>query len=216
MDATPQECPGRNDDGSGAKPTPLESFDSDDGPASFIDYESRNRTLNGLKQRLLLEKRPHRPSIQTSVALSAWRPNCRTFAPVEHPELKRRQIGGSAHDSTQRVDLANDRSLGDTADRWIARHLADRLERARDDRYARPSPRGCHTGLGSGVAGSDNDDVERCLEILRRAHSGHPGKPRDTIIGQAAPGVEACRLASVQLPMEDPWHSTSHQARRRY
>jgi hypothetical protein len=135
MNATSQKCPGRNDDGSGSKPASLEGFDADDGSGGFIDHESSNSPLNGLKQRLLLEKRPHRASIQTSVTLSAWCPNRWTLAPVEHAELKGRQIGGSAHDPTQRVDFANDRSLCDAADRGIARHLANRLERARHDRH---------------------------------------------------------------------------------
>ena len=86
---------------------------------------------------MLLEQRANRATVQPAIALRARRPHRRALAAVQHPELQRREIGRAAHDSAERVDLADDGALGDAADRRIARHLADRLERARDDRDAR-------------------------------------------------------------------------------
>ena len=109
---------------------------------------------------MLLEQRAHGAAIQAAIALRARRPDRRTLAAVQHAELQRREIGRPRHDAAERIDLAHDRALGDAADGRIARHLADRLERARDQCHARTASRRGDGRLGAGVAGADDDDVE--------------------------------------------------------
>ena len=109
---------------------------------------------------MLLEKMSHRTSIETAIALCARRPHRRPLAAIQHAELQHGEIGRAAHDAAERIDLADHCALGDAADRRIARHLADGLERARNDRDASADPSSSNSGLGAGVAGADDDDVE--------------------------------------------------------
>ena len=128
--------------------------------------------------RVLLDERANGATVQPAIALRARRPHGGSFAAIEHAELQRREIGRARHDSAQRVDLARDSAFRDAADRRIARHLADRLERAGDETDARAKTRCGYGCLGAGVAGADDDDVE--LEFERER--GHPSK--DTMNGQ--------------------------------
>ena len=80
----------------------------------------RPDAMNGLDPAVLLDERPYSASIQSAIALSARRPYCRTLSAVEHPELKSCEIGCSPHDPAERVDLADDSSLCNTAYRRIA------------------------------------------------------------------------------------------------
>jgi hypothetical protein len=98
------------------------------------------------------------------------RPHGGAFAAVEHSELQRRHVRRTAHDSAQGVDLADNRPLGDTADRGVARHLSNALECARNqtDTGAEASSR--NRCLSAGVPGADDDDVELFLERERERH----------------------------------------------
>ena len=125
------------------------------------------------------------------------------------------EIGRAAHDAAERVDFAHDRALGDAADRRIARHLADRLERARDDRDARAGARRGDGGLGAGVSRADDDDVERRLEIGVGDAIGHARKATDAISVRGSVRCRACILSPI-TPTHggDRWPSIA-QARRR-
>jgi hypothetical protein len=62
------------------------------------------------------------------VALSAWCPNGWSLLGVKHPELEAGHIGVFAHFAAEGVDLAGQVPLGQAADCWVARHLADGIE----------------------------------------------------------------------------------------
>ncbi len=109
--------------------------------------------------------------VQSAVALRARRPDGGPLAPVQHAELERREIGRASHDAAERVDLAHHGALGDAANGRIARHLPDRLKRARHERGTRTPARGGHGGLDARVSRPDHEDVELGLERrLRRRH----------------------------------------------
>jgi hypothetical protein len=78
--------------------------------------------------------------------------------------LQRGQIGRTSHDAAERVDLANDRPLGNASDGRIARHLTDRLERARDDSGSSASPRRGDGSFGTRVPGPKEENVELGFE----------------------------------------------------
>src|ERR1044071_1519027 len=59
------------------------------------------------------------------IALSSWCPHCRPLLGVQHPKLKSAHIGCFTHFSTHCVDFSSQMPLGQSANRWIARHLAD-------------------------------------------------------------------------------------------
>src|SRR4029079_5108038 len=144
---------------------------------SVAQDEPSDGALNGRHVAVRLDERADGAAIHPAIALSARRPNCRALAAVQHAELNGRQICRPAHDATQGIDLADHRSLGNPTDRGIAGHLADRLEGARDQADASTGARGCDGGLGSGVAGTDDDHVERRLERtgrrLRHSHESY-------------------------------------------
>jgi hypothetical protein len=103
--------------------------------------------------------------------LSTWRPHGWTLAPVEHTELEHSEICSSAHDSAERVYLAHDGSFGNPANRRVARHLADRFERASYEPYSRAQASCCNGCFSSSVAGPDDNYIELGLEILRLGHT---------------------------------------------
>ena len=74
--------------------------------------------------------------------------------------LNRGGIDRSAHEAPQRIDLANEMSLRSTANRWIARHVADRVGRERAESDVRAKASGRIRGLAARVSSADNDDVE--------------------------------------------------------
>src|SRR4029078_8107958 len=81
------------------------------------------------------------------------------------------QIGASAHYAAQRIHLANNRTFGDTPNCRIAGHLANCLESAGDEPNAGADSGSSNSGLGSGVAGTDDDHIEFALEISIAGHT---------------------------------------------
>ena len=160
VQATAQKGSGGDHDCARAEATALERLDARHAPTNVIEEKARDGSLNRVKARVLLDETAHRATVQTAVALCARRPHCGALAAIEHSELECREIGRARHDSAQRVDLARDGTLGDSTDRRIARHLADRLERARDQSYTRAKSRRRYGRFSAGVAGAHDNDVE--------------------------------------------------------
>ena len=65
-----------------------------------------------------------------------------------------------AHQPAQRVDLADQVALAETADRRVAAHLADGRELVGDERRRHAESRGRRSGLASGVTAANNNDTE--------------------------------------------------------
>jgi hypothetical protein len=166
MDSSSKESASSYDNCLGSKASSLESFDTNHPCLILGKDQPSNRALNGLQVWVLFEERSCRSSVESPIALCTWRPYCRTLAPVEHPELKHGEIRSSPHYSAKRIHLAHDGSFRDSAYRRVARHLADGLERARDETYPGIQASGCDCGFSSGVTSSDDDYIELGLEIL--------------------------------------------------
>ena len=62
------------------------------------------------------------------VALDARGLDGGPFGCVEEPELDTSHIRGDAHLSAEGIDLANDLSLGLSADGWVTAHLCDGVD----------------------------------------------------------------------------------------
>jgi hypothetical protein len=63
------------------------------------------------------------------------------------------------HEPIEDVELTNEVSLTDAADRWIAGHLARILRAEGEKANARTAAGRCGRGLASGVPGSDHQNV---------------------------------------------------------
>src|SRR5688500_500723 len=178
MDATAKKGAGCDDHGPRTKAAALEGFDSDRGRAATsarpIEQQARDGSLNRMERLVSFEERAHSAAIHATVALRARGPDRRTLTAIQHPKLKRRDVCRPTHDAAERVDFADDCSLRDSADRRVARHLANALQRAGYEAYRRASASRRDRRLSTGVAGSDDDDL--ALRFQRGHWSHHAEK----------------------------------------
>ena len=100
----------------------------------------------------------HGLPVELAVGLGAGSAHGWALAAVEHAELDAGLIGDAAHQAVQRVDLADQVALAQTADGRIAAHLADGRELVGDQRRGNAETRRGRRGFAAGVAASNNDD----------------------------------------------------------
>src|SRR5688572_7925705 len=167
MDPTTQKRSGRNDDGSRTKEPSFQSLDAENPSIIRVEDETGDSALNCLQVAVLLEKGSNRAPVQPTVTLCSRRPDCRPLASIEHPELNHGEVGSTPHDSTECIDFADDGSLRDASDRRIARHLSNRLERARDQPDTSSETSSSNGCFGAGVASADDYDIEFGFKVSR-------------------------------------------------
>ena len=87
-------------------------------------------------------------------------------------------VRGLSHRAAEGVDLADEVTLADAADRRIAAHLPERLDALGEEQSARSGAGRGKGRLGTGVTAPDDDDVE-CLWMLHvpRAQGGRDRRP---------------------------------------
>ncbi|HMG95588.1 MAG TPA: hypothetical protein VK565_04755, partial [Gemmatimonadaceae bacterium] len=144
----------------------FQRFDSKDATLTQVEHQSCDGALHRLQICLLFKERPDCPSVEAAVTLCARSPNRRTFAAIEHTELNHGEIGSSSHDSSKRIHLAHDRAFGYSADRWIARHLPDCFERARNQACASAQASSSDGCFSAGVAAANDYNVEVRFKLL--------------------------------------------------
>jgi hypothetical protein len=110
---------------------------------------------------LLTKREPHPLSISPLVSLCPGRPDGRPAASIKQLELNPGRIDSLAHETAQRIDLADKVSLCGSADRRIARHVTHRVSR-QGTHTDMTSHAGCRIGrFDSRVSGADNNHIER-------------------------------------------------------
>jgi hypothetical protein len=166
VDSSMQERTGRNDNASSCEASSLQGFDAEYLSAVRIKDESRDRALYGLQITVLFEQRSDCPPVESAVALRSWSPDSRAFAAIQHAELNHGEVSSSSHDSSKRIDLADDGSLCYATDCRIARHLSDRFECARDQSHSSSKASSCNGCLGAGMTSTDDNDVEFGFKVL--------------------------------------------------
>jgi hypothetical protein len=92
------------------------------------DQDVVDRLLEQGQSRLILQAPADRVAVQDAIGLCARRADRRALRGVQRAELDSRLIGGKRHGAAQRVDLLDEVSLADTANRRIAGHLAQRVD----------------------------------------------------------------------------------------
>ena len=103
-----------------AETPPLDGLDAEYPLFTRREKETRHRALHSLESRVLLEERSDRAPVQSAIALRTRRPDSGAFAAVQHSELDHGEIGGPPHDSSQRIDFANDGPLCDASNGRVA------------------------------------------------------------------------------------------------
>src|SRR5881398_3565258 len=128
-------------------------------PPALLDYEAAHRALCQLEVREALKQRTNRAPVQRAIALGARRPHRWSLRAVEHAKLDRRAVGGAAHDTAERVDLAHHGALRDPADGGIAAQLADGVEVRREEECPCSQSSGHDCRFRPGMARSHNYNV---------------------------------------------------------
>src|ERR1700750_18581 len=165
-----QEGAGSDNYAARAKLPTLDRLDARN--SSFcVKDQSRDCALNGLEVWLLFQQCADRAPIESPVTLSAWRPDSRALAAIEHPELDHGEICCPSHDSAECINLADNGALGDSANGGIARHLSDCLQRAGDQGDARTEAGRCNGCLSAGMAAAYHQHVELGFETRRHGHT---------------------------------------------
>jgi hypothetical protein len=106
-----------------------------------------------------LQQIEYSATIQPSVRLDPRPPNRGTLAPVEHAPMDCRAIGGARHQTIENVQLADQVTLADAADRRVAGHLPDVFAPKRDQSDAGAAPSRGGRGFTAGVAGPDDKNI---------------------------------------------------------
>ena len=155
--------------------------------AAGFHHEVLDGLLAERQSRLLLAEAADFLLIGPLVGLRPRAVHGRPLAAVEHAEVDGGGVDGAAHESAQGVDLADQLPLGQAADGWIAAHLGDGVEVAREQ----CGPRAvacCRRGrLRARMAAADHQDVE----IVRSAHLVHDKGARGQGPGEKGRGRRA-------------------------
>jgi hypothetical protein len=93
------------------------------------------------------------------VALSAGRPNGRTFLGVEHPELQPVMSVALPISPPKRVNLARQMTFGQTADGRVAGHLADGVGIDGQQQSFAPMRAAAKRSLDAGMTRADHDHI---------------------------------------------------------
>jgi hypothetical protein len=95
------------------------------------------------------------------------------------------EVGRSTHDSAERIYLTHNRTLGNPADGWIARHLTYGLEILRQQESSGPTSSRQRSCLGSGVPTAyDNDIISVLTHVVDRPHY------RDSLTASVCPAPD--------------------------
>ena len=108
----------------------------------------------------------HGRRVKFPVGLGARPADGRPFAAIEHAKLNAGRIRHPAHQAIERVDLAHQMALAESADGWIARHGADGREPMSYQRRSRAHARSSGRGFTAGMATADDDDIETCVHCI--------------------------------------------------
>ena len=157
MKTTVQKCPCRENQGSALKFGAI--LKDDLGYLPIDDLEVDDLPLAEKESRLAVQKPAGFNAVTGAVALGTDRLNGGTFSGIEHFELDSGPVGQFPHGSAHGIDLPDDMSFSDPADRGIAGHLSDQIEMHRDKKGVLPHPGCCIGGFDSGVTSSDDEDI---------------------------------------------------------
>ncbi len=133
------------------------SGDPDDPPRR--DAHRHHPLLLHVEPRLGLEDRLHPMLVGILVRLGADRLDRLPLRGVEHAKLDTSGVGYPPHLAAEGVDLAHQVALANAADRRVARHQGDGVEREGEAGGARPHARRRQGRLATGVARPHHDHL---------------------------------------------------------
>jgi hypothetical protein len=115
--------------------------------------------FNHGEARLALDRPLHSAAIERPVGLRPRSVHGLSLAAIEDAKLDAGPVGDTGHQPVHGVDLPDQMALAETADRRIARHLADRRKAVGNQRRPRAGARRRGRRLAAGMATTNNNHV---------------------------------------------------------
>ena len=153
-----QKRPGRQNHGFRAEL--LAEFSDNPGDPAVFQQKRTGGPLTDLKIGLKLHFPFHRFLVTHFVALGAGRPDGGPFSKVQETELERRGIRDTSHRSAERINLTDDVSFRDPADRRVAAHLCNMVQIDRKHQRGRARSCGSQCGFTCGMAAAHHDNIK--------------------------------------------------------
>src|SRR5437870_3291167 len=125
---------------------------------SSMHEKSHDLRLDQRHSRRPLEVRADDVAVERLVLLRARGPHGGASRPVQHLELDAGAVRHPRHDAAENVDLPDQMSLRESADRGVAGHLRDGVEAHGDECYLDAHGRRDAGGFASCVSGADDDE----------------------------------------------------------
>ncbi|MBB4191045.1 hypothetical protein GGD53_001186 [Rhizobium aethiopicum] len=157
MNKTAQEGAGCQDHGRRLQPSAVFHDDASNTAIDHIEIECV--ALDNVQAWRRFDCSEHRQPVKLSICLGPWTPHGRTLFAVQHSELDAGNIGNAAHQAIHRVDLTNQMSFAEPADRRIAGHDPDRVSSVGNERSYRTEARSRTGRLSPCMAAADDDHI---------------------------------------------------------
>src|SRR5690606_33361439 len=125
-----------------------------------FDQQVVHRLLEDPQVRLVLQPMADGRPVEHPIPLGARGPYRGPLAGIEDPELDAGLVRRRRHGAAERVDLLDEMPLADATDRGVARHLAERLYRVRQEQGAAADTGRGESRLGTGVTPANDEDIE--------------------------------------------------------
>src|SRR6185436_3689725 len=123
----------------------------------------------------------HERAVVRLVLLRSRRPDRGATATIQELELDSGAVRHAPHETAKRIDLSHQMALGESADRRIAGHVGDRIERHRDETDTDPESGRDRRGLAAGMACTDHQEWEGLRDFARALDHHLPMQKREKI-----------------------------------
>src|SRR5215211_3502283 len=130
----------------------------------MIQHKVDDFSLTEMEVKRRFERATHLGAIAHAIGLRPRRLYRRTARTVEQTKLNAGAIDDAAHDPAERIDFAHEMSLRDSANRGIARHLADEVQVQSDQAGLGAETRRGRRRLAARVASPNHDYIENLVE----------------------------------------------------
>jgi len=132
--------------------------------AAFRKQQASNQTLAKAEVWGSFKGAPHLDAIKGTIRLCSRGAHRRATGSIQQAKLNSGSIDYSSHDPTERIYLANQMTLADSANRGIAGHLPDKIEVKSKQRRVGSKPGRRRSGFAAGVAGAYDYHIEMLVE----------------------------------------------------
>src|SRR6266545_2033571 len=174
VDQSVQKSARRDDHGFGSEQPAIHQLDADD-PTVF-GQNSNDLSLSQVKIGNSFKLATHLMAIEGAIGLRPWRLDGGAATAVEHSELDAGLIYHPSHQTSERVDLADQVAFCNSSDGRVARHLGDQVETECDDGSLRAYYGGGVRRFASGVSRSDHHHVELFVKVWHALLSDAEGR----------------------------------------